>query len=100
MLHPRRVILILAALLSINALLPARFAFGLGNFLQPMTQLLVAPGRPIYHALGGTGEQIDETQNEFAGMDAASLEAQLAWARTEAERLRQQNQRLSDSLAE
>ncbi len=100
MLHPRVVILILAALLSINALLPIRYAFGLGNFLQPITQLLVAPGRPIYGLLGGTGEAFDESQDELAGFTDDQLRDDLAITRVENERLRHQNQRLTERLAE
>ncbi|MEO0515030.1 MAG: rod shape-determining protein MreC [Planctomycetota bacterium] len=100
MLHPRVVILILAGLLSINALMPIGYAFGLGNFLQPITQLLVAPGRPVYHVLGGTRDVQDPQDNELAGFSDDQLRRDYALARVENERLRQQNERLTERLAE
>ncbi|MEM8782996.1 MAG: rod shape-determining protein MreC [Planctomycetota bacterium] len=100
MLHPRVVILILAALLSINALMPIGYAFGLGNFLQPIVQLLVTPGRPVYQALGGTRAIENPEADELAGFTDDQLRRDYALARVENERLRQQNLRLTERLAE
>ncbi|MEM1026560.1 MAG: rod shape-determining protein MreC [Planctomycetota bacterium] len=100
MLHPRVVILILAGLLSINALMPIGYAFGLGNFLQPITQLLVAPGRPLYRTLGGADQAEAPGTDELAGFTDDQLRRDYALARVENERLRQQNERLTERLEE
>ncbi|MEM9752092.1 MAG: rod shape-determining protein MreC [Planctomycetota bacterium] len=100
MLHPRSIILILAVLLSLNALMPIAYAFRLGNFLQPITQLLVAPGRPLYHTFGGTSDVENAEADELAGMTDDQLRRDYALARVENDRLRQQNERLTERLAE
>lgn len=100
--HPRRIILILAVVLAINGLLPRPYAFSLGNTLQPLVLMLVAPGQPLHETMARLRAD-SETLNrqlEFEGFGDAELQDRLALALAELEQLRLQNQRLTERFDE
>lgn len=92
-----KVILGLVALLVIGAALPRPYAFLPGRVVDPVVQTLVLPGRPVRALLVG-----DPVREELANqpLDDERLRDDFGLARVELDRLRQQNARLKQRLAE
>ena len=93
----RTVILILTALLAINALLPRSVAFWAGNLVEPLVQTLLIPGRPLMNLVASPRESVTPPAPD---LDEDRLRYDYDLAQVELDRLRQQNARLKQRLAE